>query len=315
MSENVVIFPGQGAQSVGMGKDVAQASTAAAAVYRRADDILGFELSRICFEGPEPELTRTDIQQPAIFVTSVAIWEALIERGATPEALLGACAGLSLGEYTALHVAGSLTFENALKTVRARGQLMHQAAEDHPGGMVSIIGADEPTVQELCTEAAQGDVLVLANYNCPGQIVISGALAACQRAVKLAGKHRARALLLKVAGGFHSPLMQHAAEKLGHVLGKTPFAAPRCPVIANVDAAPHQDAQAMRRALQRQVTEAVRWHQSIERLTNDGFGCFIEIGPGRVLTGMMRKINRQLNTVNVSTAAGLDIDELMSKTA
>ncbi len=291
-----------------MGKDVAAASSAAASVFRRADDMLGFELSKACFEGPECDLTRTDIQQPAIFVTSVAIWEALLERGVRADALLGSCAGLSLGEYTALHVAGSLGFEEALKLVRRRGELMQEAAAAGPGGMVSIIGGDRATVEALCADAAGDDALVAANYNCPGQIVISGAAAACERAVAAAANHGLRAVMLKVAGAFHSPLMAAAADGLRAVLEATPIAPPRCPVIANVDASPHTEANAIRDALRRQVTSAVRWQQSIERLIEQGFDCFVEIGPGRVLTGLMRKINRKVQAVNVSNVAGLDLD-------
>ncbi len=307
MSGNVAIFPGQGSQAVGMGKDVAGASAAAADVFRRADEVLGFSLSRICFEDPDSELTRTDIQQPAIFVTSVAIWAALMERGMQPGVLMSAAAGLSLGEYTALHLAGSVGFEDALRLVRRRGELMQEAATAVPSGMVCIIGGDEASVSALCAEAAGGDVLVAANFNCPGQVVLSGESAACDRAVELASKHGVRAVQLAVAGAFHSPLMAPAAEALGLVLEKTEILAPRCTVLANVDASPHEGPDAIRAALRRQVTEAVRWQQSIEGLIAKGFDCFIEIGPGRVLTGLMRKINRKTRTINVSTAEGLEI--------
>ncbi len=315
MSKTVVIFPGQGSQSVGMGKDVADASPAASAVFKRADEVLGFELSKMCFEGPESELTRTDVQQPAIFVTSVAIWRALVEREARADALLGASAGLSLGEYTALHVAGAVAFDDALRLVRRRGELMQEAAGAVASGMVSIIGGDESSVAALCAEAAAGEVLVPANFNCPGQIVISGAIAACERAVGLAGKHGVRGIMLKVAGAFHSPLMASAAERLGEVLDATPFVSPDCRVIANVDALAHGGAVGMRAGLRRQVTEAVRWQQSIEGLIAAGCDCFMEVGPGRVLTGLMRKIDRKVKAVNVSSAAGLDIDAAVSTNA
>ena len=296
-----------------MGRDVAEASPAAAAVFRRADDILGFELSKTCFEGPENDLTRTDLQQPAIFVTSVAIWEALRERG-WPESTPQAYAGLSLGEYTALHVAGSVGFEDALKLVSRRGQLMQEAAASKSGGMVSIIGGKREEVEALCAEAAGDEDLVPANYNCPGQIVISGSAAACERAVAGASKHGLRGIMLKVAGGFHSPLMAGAAEGLRPVLEATRFDTPRCPVIGNVDASPHTGADAIRDALRRQVTEAVRWQQSVELLIEQGFDCFVEIGPGRVLTGLMRKINRKVKAVNVCDAAGLGLDAVARAT-
>lgn len=313
MTQYAVIFPGQGSQSVGMGKDVAASSEAAAAVFRRADEIVGFELSRSCFEGPESELARTDIQQPAIFVTSVAIWRALIDRGASEEALLGATAGLSLGEYTALHVAGCLEFDDALRLVRRRGELMQEAAESSPGAMVSIIGGAPAAVEALCVDAAEGEVLGTANFNCPGQIVISGTRPACERAVARASKHGVRAILLKVAGAFHSSLMTHAAEELGAVLSTSQVSSPSaCPVMANVDARAHLDAESVREKLRLQMTHAVRWQETIEHLIERGFDCFVEVGPGRVLTGLMRKINRGVRAVNVSTADGLDIEALMS---
>lgn len=314
MSATVIIFPGQGAQTVGMGRDVADASQAAADLFQRADRVLGFDLSRFCFDGPESELARTDIQQPAIFVTSVAIWHALQERGATRDVTLTAAAGLSLGEYTALHVAGAVSFDDALTLVRRRGQLMQEAAQAVPGAMVSIIGGDHASVDALCAEAAHGEVLVAANFNCPGQIVISGAIDACRRAVEQAATHGVRAVMLKVAGAFHSPLMASAAERLLPALDAASFDAPSFPVIANVDAAPHGRPADIRRALARQVTEAVRWQQSIERLIAEGCDRFIEIGPGRVLTGLMRKIDRGVRAVNISTAAGLDVDAVRATT-
>lgn len=314
MAGSVVVFPGQGAQSVGMGRDFAASSPAAAEVFKRADQTLGFEISRVCFEGPESELTRTDIQQPAIFVTSVAIWQSLLERRAAPEMLLGAAAGLSLGEYTALYAAGALSFEHALKLVRRRGELMQEAAWAAAGGMVSIAGADEHQVEALCAQAAAGEVLVPANFNCPGQIVISGSKAACQRAVELAPKHQVRAIALKVAGAFHSPLMASAADRLRSELDATPLSATRCPVIANVNAEPHGDAEAIRDALCRQVTHAVRWQDSMAKLIDQGYDRFIEIGPGRVLTGLMRKINRRVRTVNISTVEALEEGSLYAAT-
>lgn len=314
MASNVILFPGQGSQSVGMGKDVAERCPAAAEVFKRADEVVGFELSKICFEGPEAELTRTDVQQPAIFVSSVAIWEALLEWGAPADVLLGATAGLSLGEYTALYAAGALSFEDGLKLVRRRGELMQEAAAALSGGMVSIIGGDVAAVRALCAEAAQGEVLSPANFNCPGQIVISGARLACERAVKTAGKHGLRGVMLKVAGAFHTSLMAAAAEQLAAHLKATPFDEPRCPVIANVDARPHRSADAIRDALGRQVTQAVRWQESMEYLIAGGAECFVEVGPGRVLTGLMRKIDRKVKCVNVSGVSGLEISSLYSTT-
>ncbi len=307
MAGNVVIFPGQGSQSVGMGRSVADLSPGARDVFHQADQILGFDLSRICFEGPESELTRTDIQQPAIFTTSVAIWAALIERRMVPETWMSVAAGLSLGEYTALHVAGAFSFEDGLRLVRRRGELMQSAAAAAPSGMVSVIGGGRDAVEALCKAASGGEVLTPANFNCPGQIVISGELSACERAVGMAVEHGVRGIMLKVAGGFHSPYMEPAAVALREVLDSTPISVPRCPVLANVDASPHGDPDAIRDALCRQVTHAVRWQDSIEKLIEQGHDRFVEVGPGRVLTGLMRKINRKMNTINVSDVAGLDV--------
>ncbi len=312
MGRTAIIFPGQGSQAVGMGRDVAGASAAAADVFKRADEVLGIDLSRMYFEGPESELKRTDVQQPAIFTVSVAIWEAIRERGVDSGSLMGATAGLSLGEYTALYAAGSLSFEDGLKLVRRRGELMQEAATATPSGMVSVIGGDEENVVALCEAAAQGEVLVPANFNCPGQIVISGSTGACDRAVKLASEHGVRAIALKVAGAFHSPLMAGAADALSAVLADTEIRESSCAVIANVDAVAHGDAGSIREKLTRQMTSAVRWTASVQRLISEGYDCFVEVGPGRVLTGMMRKIDRKTRAVNVSTAAGLDLESVLA---
>jgi len=307
MAGNVVIFPGQGSQSVGMGRSVADLSAAARDIFDQADRILGFDLSRICFEGPESELMRTDIQQPAIFTTSVAIWAALLERRMSPTTWMSSAAGLSLGEYTALHVAGAFSFEDGLKLVRRRGELMQSAASAAPSGMVSIIGGGRDTVEALCKAASGGEVLAAANFNCPGQIVISGSLSACERAVGLAVEHGVRGIMLKVAGAFHSPFMESAAVELRAVLDDTSITAPSCPVLANVDASPHRDPESIRDALCRQVTHAVRWQDTIEKLIEQGHDRFVEVGPGRVLTGLMRKINRKMHTINVSDVSGVDV--------
>ncbi len=305
MGKTAVIFPGQGSQSVGMGRDFFEACPRAATVFQTANEILGFELSQLCFEGPAEELERTDIQQPAIFVTSVAIWETLLEKG-LPDGFLGACAGLSLGEYTALHAAGAIGFDDALKLVATRGRLMQEASLASPSGMVSVMTDDEAAVHELCAKAAQGEVLVPANFNCPGQVAISGSAAACQRAVELAREFGARAVPLKVAGAFHSPFMAPAGERLGQALAAAPITRPRVPVVANVSADYHGDADAIRAALQEQVTKPVLWTKSVQRLIADGFDTFVEVGPGRVLTGLMRKIDRQVQVLNVGRVEATD---------
>ncbi|MEK7731212.1 MAG: ACP S-malonyltransferase, partial [Planctomycetota bacterium] len=250
------------------------------------------------------ELERTDVQQPAIFVTNVAIWEAWLEAGASRESVTH-CGGLSLGEYTALHVAGAVSFEDALRLVRRRGELMQQAAFASPSGMVSLVGADEAAARALCERARGGDVLAPANFNCPGQIVIAGSRSACERAVALAGEFQCRAVPLAVAGAFHSPLMQSAADGLEPVLEQTRFTTPRMKVIANVDAEYHRDPGSIRDSLRRQVTQPVLWQRCVERIMEDGVGQFVEIGPGRILTGLMRKINRNVPCANVSTAESI----------
>ena len=301
MGQMAVIFPGQGAQSIGMGRDVAEGSERARSVFQRADKLLGFPLSRICFEGPAAELERTDYQQPAIFVTSVAIWEAMRERGASLTAF-ARTGGLSLGEYTALHVAGAVGFDDALRLVHRRGQLMQQAAGAVASGMVSLVGADEASAIALCERARENGVLVPANFNCPGQIVIAGSKDACERAVRLAESFGCKGVPLAVAGAFHSPIMEPAAAGLMSVLKETPFEVPEIPVISNVDAEYHGDAERIRSMLARQLTHPVRWQRCMERMIADGVGRFIEVGPGRVLSGLMRKINRQVTAINVSTA-------------
>jgi len=304
MQRAAVIFPGQGSQSVGMGKDVAERSDCARQIFVRAGDIVGFDMASACFEGPAERLEQTDIQQPAIFVTSVALWEAYLEAGGSRDRFVWS-AGLSLGEYTALYAAGAIGFEEALRLVRRRGELMQAAAMASASGMVSLIGADEETARKVCDLARGDDVLAPANYNCPGQIVISGSKAACGRAVDVAGEVGCRAVELPVAGAFHSPFMQSAADGLRPVLADSPFSAPSIPVMANVDAQPHTQPDAIRESLQKQVTHPVLWQRCIERMIEEGVEEFVEIGPGRVLTGLMRKINRRFPITNLSTADAL----------
>ena len=289
-----------------MGQDVARACKAAAAVFEEADRILGFDLSALCFAGPADRLNATDVSQPAIFVTSVAIWRALEDAGRTGDWCPTAMAGLSLGEYTALHLAGWLGFEDGLRLVAERGRLMQRAAESPAGGMISIIGLDESTVGGLCEQAAQGEVLNPANFNCPGQIVVSGTKGACDRVLALAEQAGARAIPLTVAGAFHSALMAPAADGLRTALAVARITPGRIGVVSNVSADYHADPDGVRRLLCAQVVQPVRWQASVERLIGEGFDRFIEVGPGRVLTGLMKKINRAITAQNFSTVAALE---------
>ncbi len=300
MGDTAAIFPGQGAQAVGMGCQLASSCPAARSVYDRASRILGFDIAAVCFEGPSDRLEQTDIQQPAIFVTSAAFWEAYLDGGGSRQRFARA-GGLSLGEYAALYAAGAMPFDVALRLVRRRGELMQQAALAAPSGMMSLIGADEKMALAVCDRARGDGVLVPANFNCPGQVVISGSQEALIRAEAIAGEMGCRAVMLPVAGAFHSPLTASAAEGLAAVLAESPIIEPSIPVIRNVDAAYHGDPASIREALRRQLTEPVLWQRCIERMVADGVDTFVEFGPGRVLTGLLRKINRKLAARNIST--------------
>ena len=299
MSDTAVIFPGQGAQAVGMGRELAAFSHAARSVYRRASDVLGFDVASVCFDGPAERLEQTDIQQPAIFVTSVAFWEAYLEQGGSQEAFARS-GGLSLGEYSALYAAGAMSFDVALRLVRRRGELMQEASLASPSGLLTLVGADEAVARAVCDEARGDDVLVPANFNCPGQVVISGSKAAIERAETVADQMGCRGVVLPVAGAFHSPLMASAAEGLAVVLVESAIEQPSIPVLRNVDAEYHADPDSIRDALGRQLTEPVLWQRCVERMVADGVETFVEFGPGRVLTGLLRKINRKLAAKNIS---------------
>lgn len=305
MTARAAIFPGQGAQEVGMGRDAAAACTVAAETFAQADEILGFKLSQLCFEGPAERLNATDIQQPAIFTISVALYRAALDRKRIGPDQFAAMGGLSLGEYTALHLAGSMPFDAALRLVHRRGQLMQQAAQSSPGGMVSIMGLTEAQVLAVCERVADRGRVGPANFNCPGQIVISGDKPACEAAVRIAEEAGGRAIPLDVAGAFHSELMRPAAEELRHALSATDFVAPRVRVIANVNADYHAGPDGIRSSLYRQVFNPVRWQECVQRLIADGCAEFWEIGPKRVLAGLMRKIDRNAKTVNIGKAADL----------
>ncbi|MBS0188237.1 MAG: ACP S-malonyltransferase [Planctomycetes bacterium] len=303
----VILCPGQGAQAVGMGKAYYEKSAEARAAFEQADKVLasfigsslGSELSRLCFEGPADRLNQTDASQPAIFATSIACYATLKAAWgySDGEAPLAATSGLSLGEYTALTIAGAMSCEDGLKLVALRGRAMQDAAEASHGGMVALIGADETQAQEVCEAARGQDVLVCANFNAPGQIVLSGSKSACDRAVEVAARMGLRATPLTVAGAFHSPLMRPAADRLADALARTEIKAPKCAVYANVTGDVHDDEpETIRVRLVEQLTSPVRWSQSCtaKAATYAGKADFHELAPGRTLAGLYRRISKDV---------------------
>ena len=300
------LFPGQGAQHVGMGQDVYEAYAPARERFDAAEDITGLPLKRLCFEGPEEELNRTDIAQPALFTVSAATLACLDElTGGRPEPQY--LAGLSLGEYTALYAAGALDFADMLRLVARRGTVMQEAARAVPSGMVSVLGLDADAAEALCEAARDGQVLQCANFNCPGQIVLSGEADACRRAAELAAEHGAKAAVpLAVAGAFHSPLMQPAAAAFAADLDAVAFRAPGRYVVSNVSAQVVGGAAEIRDTLLRQLTAPVRWQQSMEFLLDAGVERFYEVGPGRVLAGLMRRIRRRADVTCLNSREAVE---------
>jgi len=301
------LFPGQGAQTAGMGADLAGAFPVAAELFDTANHIVGFDLRKICFEGPADRLNSTTISQPAIFVTSAALLEVLRTSPAGHEITPDVTAGLSLGEYTALYAAGAIPFEDGLRLVKKRGEAMQAAADATEGTMVSILGLDEDRVRQLCDEARGGELLEPVNFNCPGQIVVSGSLGACDRAERLAEKYGAiKAMRLEVAGAFHTPMMAGAAEALRQALLQARIAdAATVLTIANISGEYYRSAEGIVEGLSRQLTSPILWQKCMERLLADGVEEFYEIGPGRVLTGLMKRISRKTKVTNVSDASSL----------
>jgi [acyl-carrier-protein] S-malonyltransferase len=299
------LFPGQGAQFVGMGKDLVERFSQAKELFARANDIVGYDLGQLCFDGPQDKLNATTVSQPAIFVVSAALLDIL---NASPNPVRpDITAGLSLGEYTALYATELISFEDALRLVQKRGNAMQAAADNSDGSMVSVLGLDEVQVISLCEEASQGELLVAVNFNCPKQIVLSGATGACRRAADLAGKHGAmKAIPLSVAGAFHSEMMGPAAEELEKALADCPIKDPtEIKVIANINGEYYKDADTIRNGLVKQLIQPILWQKCMEKLLAEGVENFYEVGPGRVLTGLMKRINRRTRVTNISTAESL----------
>lgn len=301
MVKTALLFAGQGAQVAGMGRDLAEAFPAARARFEEANTLLGYDLARICFEGPEDVLTRTEHAQPGIYLVGWVAFELL--QAAVPGLEFHAAAGLSLGEFTALAAAGALSFADGLRLVRARGRFMQEACETARGGMAAILGLEEGAVREVCAEAG----VELANFNCPGQLVISGPADRIAVACDLARARGARrAMPLPVAGAYHSRLMAPAQAPLAAALAAAPVNPPRVPVLANVTARPHGGPEEIRDLLVRQVTGSVLWEPSMRRLLADGFTRFIELGPGTTLSGFLKRIDKSAQVLNVADVPSLE---------
>lgn len=298
------VFPGQGSQEAGMGRALADAYPESRAAFAEADDALGFAISRLCFEGPDEDLRLTANTQPAILATSVAALRALVARGVRPPSFV---AGHSLGEYSALVAAGTLTLADAVRTVRRRGQYMQEAVPAGVGAMAAILGLDLPAIEEACREAAEGQVVGAANVNSPGQVVIAGHAGAVARASeRCRAKGAKRAVPLPVSAPFHCALMAPAQERLAADLATLSFADPAIPLVNNVDAEVVTGGPACRDGLVRQVAGAVRWQESVERLVREGVATFVEVGPGTVLSGLVRKIAKGARVLNVESPETLE---------
>lgn len=301
MNKTVLLFAGQGAQAVGMGRDLAGQYPAAQALFDRANAVLGYDLASVCFQGPEAELTKTENAQPGIYLVSWVAFQLL--RECLPNLAFQAAAGLSLGEFTALAAAGAMSFEDGLKVVRQRGRFMQEACEVTRGSMAAIIGLDVEPTRQVCAEAG----VELANLNCPGQLVISGETDKIDQACEWAKARGAkRALPLTVAGAYHSRLMASAQPKLRAVLDTISLQSPAVPVVANVTAQPHGTAADLKNRLVEQVTSAVRWEESMRYLLAQGFRRFIELGPGTTLTGFMKRIDKAVQVLNVADTVSLE---------
>ncbi len=286
---NAYVFPGQGAQFVGMGKDLYETSEVARGLFEQANEILGFRITDLMFEGTDEDLRQTKVTQPAVFLCSVI--PALINEDVKPDMV----AGHSLGEFSALVVSGALSFEDGLRLVSKRAMAMQKACELQPSTMAAILGLEDQVVEDIC--ASIDEVVVAANFNCPGQIVISGTMPGVEQAcAKMTEAGAKRALLLKVGGAFHSPIMDPARQELSEAILQTKFSTPTCPIYQNVDAKPHTDAETIKENLNIQLTAPVRWTQTVVNMIADGATSFTEVGPGAVLQGLIKKIDRKIET-------------------
>ncbi len=300
--KKAILFPGQGSQFVGMGHDLYTEIPKCSALFKKANDVLGYDLSVICFDGPDEELKKSHNTQPAIFTVSAAVFEALKIR--RPDMLFDCAAGHSLGEWGALYAAGVISFEDALRVLKARGELIQSACEIHPGGMLAILGLDDQSLTVIATETG----VTLANINSPGQVVLSGTtdtLALAATRCKEAGAKRV--LPLPVAGAFHSSLMQPAARKMEAFLAKIPLKEPSIPVLSNVTGRPHGTIEMLRANMVAQITESVRWVECMQWIVAQGVTEVVECGPGKVLTGLMKRIDKSVSLFNIGRVSDLEV--------
>jgi [acyl-carrier-protein] S-malonyltransferase len=300
MAKVAFLFPGQGAQAVGMGRALRETVPAARRLFDEAAEVLGYDLAQVCLDGPPEKLNSTAVSQPAIFVASLAALESLRATEPAAEAECAGAAGLSLGEYTALTFAGAIDFRDGVRLVQQRGAAMQAAADATPSAMVSVIGLEAPAVEEVCAEARSEGLVQVANLLSPGNVVVSGARAAIEAVERVAGEKRARTVRLAVAGAFHTPLMKPADESLAKALTGVALKPPRVPVWSNVDARPHTDPGEIRELLVKQVLQPVRWEETMRNLLADGFDRFYEIGPGRVLAGLLKRVQRKADCRNIA---------------